>query len=125
MVKRTVPVGVDNSGETEMLALAELDFQPLMTESQVFESEAEYNETWGVKRRIMLMMLTRCRADMLDAYAKAGGGGADLYLEMIDHVREYRDHLRAGIELAETSMARLAGIAMAVGADPGGADGQH
>jgi hypothetical protein len=33
------------------------NFQPIFTNEQVQEFEANYNETWGVSRRVMMMTL--------------------------------------------------------------------
>lgn len=105
MANETVP-----TSEQDITELAAINFEPLLTESQVFESEAKYNETWGVKRRITMMSLARSRDQLLSG-CEGNEEGAEVLLDMIEHIRDYRTHLEAAVELAEAAMARLLCVA--------------
>lgn len=100
----------------KLAEMAALDFEPLMTRDQLRESEAEYNETWGVKRRITMLALTLSRSEFLENH-RASGNEPEVLLDMIDHVDEYRTHLKAGLELAEAARARLLIVSAAAATD--------
>lgn len=96
----------DTTTDDEITSMALMDFEPSLTMEQLDQIEANYNETWGVKRRITLLALTRSKAELVLNLSKSDNG-IDVAMEMIDHVHAFRDHLRDGIALAEAASARL------------------
>lgn len=85
---------------------AHLEFQAVLTPDQVQDYEATQHETWGPRRRMTLISLTRSKAELLAGFAQ-GENGADVLMDMIDEVHTWRDHLIATADLAETASARL------------------
>lgn len=85
---------------------AHLEFQAVLTPGQVQDYEATQHETWGPRRRMTLISLTRSKAELLAGFAQ-GENGADVLMDMIDEVHTWRDHLIATADLAETASARL------------------
>ncbi len=107
----------EHDTDEELAALANTDFEPLMSQGRVFAIEAAYEKTWGVKRRLVLSVLARSRAQLLQGFARPDDDANDL-LELIDHIDEYRVHLKAALELAESANARILcvfGAAIGVG----------
>lgn len=92
--------------DEELHHMAQHDFEAAFTQDQLNEIEAQYNETWGVKRRITLLALARSKADLVLNFGK-DENGPDVLMDMIEHIYEFRDHLRNTIELTETASARL------------------
>lgn len=115
MATRTLPA-TKSTAKRRATGEAELDFQPAMTPAEVFSAEAEYNETWGVKRRIAMVTLTKSRAELTACFLSVDKG-VDAMFSMIEEITELRDHLKAGASLAESAIARLliAGQAAAKG----------
>ena len=86
--------------------LATIDFEAEMTQEQVKEYETGQNEVWGMKRRITLISLTRTKAELVAGFSDTENG-VEMLMEMIDHVHEWRDHLKASLGLAEAASSRL------------------
>lgn len=99
-------VPAEPTSNEELHRLAQHDFEAALTQDELNESEAQYNETWGVKRRITLLALSRSKADLVLNFGKQENG-PDVLMEMIEHIYEFRDHLRNTIELTDTASARL------------------
>jgi hypothetical protein len=83
--------------DEELRDIAQHDFEAALTQDQINEIEAEYNATWGVKRRITLLALSRSKADLVLNFGKQESG-PDVLMEMIEHIYEFRDHLRDCID---------------------------
>lgn len=84
--------------------LARLDFDSLLTDTQVQEFEA--NQThWGEKRRIALIVLARTKEQLVTGFG--GGSGPDALLELIEHLSDYEKHCKALQEMASIACARL------------------
>ena len=85
------------------------DFEPVFTEEQVYKIEDEYNTTWGVNRRIMMMVLSKSSKSitaMVDSILSEDET-AEAYFSMIEQMDNYEQHLKGGIELAQAARARL------------------
>lgn len=106
MAHSTSPGAPDRITDEELQSMAQHDFEAELTQDQINKIESDYNETWGVKRRITLLALSRSKAELVLNFGQLEDG-ADVIMEMIDHVHEFREHLRNGIELAESASARL------------------
>lgn len=78
-----------------------VDFEAVFTDSQLTINEAEYNETWGVKRRLMGIVMARSRSELME------NATAETCLDLYDQISSYCDHLKAGLEIAEAACARL------------------
>lgn len=96
----------DTFTREDLDGIASNDFEAALTPQEVEEYEASQNTTWGVKRRITLITLTQSKAEMVLNFGK-DDKGADVLLDMLDHAREWKDHLQAGIDLSECAMARI------------------
>lgn len=92
--------------DEDLCSMAQHDFEAALTQDQINAIEADYNETWGVNRRITLLALSRSKADLVLNFGKQEDG-PDVVMEMIDHIYEFRDHLRACLEMTESASARL------------------
>lgn len=82
------------------------DFDPIFTDEQVCEFEKKYNGTWGAKRRLTMITLARSTASLAEGFGNATDNG-DAMVSLIDHITDYRDHLKSSVELAECAIARL------------------
>ena len=83
-------------------------FEAVFTDEQVEQIEKEQRE-WGVNRRIMLAFLSRSGEQLV---ANAGDNREDTFEKMRDFITEYRDHLKAGVELADCALARLLALSL-------------
>lgn len=95
---------------------SDIAFEPAFTEEQVYKAEDEYNTTWGIKRRIMMLVLSKSgksMADMLESMLSEDET-AEAYFSMIEQLNDYEKHLKAGIELAQAATARLLMVAQHV-----------
>ncbi|MCW5624172.1 MAG: hypothetical protein KIT73_05590 [Burkholderiales bacterium] len=90
----------------ERRKMAQLDFEPALTDAQVDAVEASYNASWGVRRRVMQQVLLKSKAELVEAFSK-GEEGEDAAVFATEMIREYKEHLEAGIDLAESALARL------------------
>lgn len=83
-------------------------FKPAFTDEQVKSFEANYNETWGVGRRITMIVLSRSSTQLIDGFAPMiVDDDGDACIQLIEQITDYRDHLQASVELAEAALARL------------------
>lgn len=78
------------------------DFQPLFTREQVFAQEDAHNETWGVNRRMTLMMLTRTPDEL-----RTGCADAEVVSAITQVISDYKSYLLTSIEQADAALARL------------------
>lgn len=102
----------DAEGECELQDLAAADFSPIFSQQDVEAQEASYNTTWGVSRRIMLLTLCASRDTLVERLGDLEG--VETALEMVEQINTYRDHLKSGIELAESASTRLLAVAAAI-----------
>ncbi len=86
-------------------------FKPVFTKDQVFHMEADYNESWGVKRRLVMITLTRTPAQLAEGFATIEG---EAFSELLGHFDDFRNHCKAGMELAEVARARILLVGMYV-----------
>lgn len=100
------PAPDTTTDDADLHRMAQHDFEAELTQDQVNKIEAEYNHTWGYKRRITLLALSRSKADLVLNFGK-DENGPDVLMEMVEHIYEFREHLRNGIELADSASARL------------------
>lgn len=98
--------------DLEIERLGQVDFDAELTNQQISESEAKYEQQWGVQRRIALCMLARSKQELMAGFAK--DGDTDLIFQAVDGLSAWRDHLKACIEISEKATARLLGVASAV-----------
>ena len=82
------------------------DFAPLMLHEQVAEFEAEYEHTWGSKRRMAMTVLTQSRSELTNGFGQDSSDPATL-LDLVNDIKEYADHLAGGAQLANAAIARL------------------
>jgi hypothetical protein len=89
-------------------ALKRPRFKAVFTDEQVKSFEAGHNETWGVKRRLLMMTMARSSKEMLENFAPlVTDNDGDAFFELYEQIKDYRDHLKAGVEMADAAMARL------------------
>lgn len=85
------------------------DFEPVLSLELVNKLESQYNETWGITRRMMLLTLTHSGEQLVQGLVIP----SDLsvaYSELayiIEAIDAYCKHLSASLDLAETARARL------------------
>lgn len=86
-----------------------INFAPAFTKEQAFKLEDEYNTTWGVNRRIMMMILSKSSDAMSDMLVSiiSEDSAAETYFAMVEQISDYEQHLKYGIELAQSATARL------------------
>ena len=71
--------------------------------------EDQYNESWGVKRRIVQIALTKTPSQLAEGIEKTD---AETYGTLLDCFNEFKEHCKAGIELAESASARMLAVGM-------------
>lgn len=84
-------------------------FQPVFTEDQVRQMEADYNESWGVRRRLVMITLARTAAQLAEGLRDIDG---EAYSELLGHFDDFKAHCKAGMELAESASARMLAVGM-------------
>jgi hypothetical protein len=89
-------------------------FSPVFTEEQVFQIEANYNESWAVKRRLMMIALARTPAQLVEEFARIDG---ESFSELLGHFEDFKNHCKTAIELAEIASARMLDVGMYIIAD--------
>lgn len=96
-----------------------INFDPVFTKEQVLKAGEEYNATWGVKSRIMMAVLSKSGQNLVDTLTSmlAEDETGEEYFEMIRCIEDYEEHLKAGIELAQSAIARLLTVAQYVAGD--------
>lgn len=83
-------------------------FKAVFTDEQVKSFEADHNETWGVKRRLTMITLSRSSKQLMDGFAPMiAEDDGEAFSSLLDQINDYRDHMKAGVELADAAMARL------------------
>lgn len=87
-----------------------LDFEAIFSEEQMRKSESEYNSTWGTKRRLMTITLTKSSNQLLEGFKE--DDSLEHIIALAEQVEEFKKHLEAGIQLAECAMARLESVAI-------------
>ena len=88
------------------------DFPAVLTADDVRSFESGCEASWGDRRRLMMVSLTRSSAQL-----RVGGGGSDVpavLLEMAGEIAAYRDHLKSGMEVAELAVQRLEAVALSI-----------
>jgi len=85
-----------------------IDFEPVFTQEQVEKIEADYNQKWGVSRRLMMIVLARSGASLVERWTRGKG---EAFVAMFEAIANYRTHLSAGVDLADSALARLRSIA--------------
>lgn len=93
------------------------DFKPAFTEEQVFQLEGEYNETWGEKRRLVMITLARTSEQLAAGFANIE---PEAFSELLDCFDDFKNHCKAGMELADCATARLLAVGMYIANLPEG-----
>lgn len=99
------------SRDTSLTKLAKATFDPVLTQQQVFETEAAQEKRWGVVRRTALMFLTLSKDEAVKRFSE-DPADADILMDGIKGVANYLVHLRALVDLMNSAQARM----MSVGA---------
>jgi len=84
---------------------AALDFEALITDEQAQQIDSD-SESWGRNRRLILGLLTRSKAALLDRVSDLDES-ARIYLEMLDAVGGYKEQLDIWREQADLAEARV------------------
>lgn len=84
-------------------------FKPVFTEAEVFQMEADYNAHWGVKRRLVMITHARTAAQLAEGFRDIEGEAFD---ELIGHLEDFKAHCAAGVDLAESAMAKMLAVGM-------------
>lgn len=84
-------------------------FKPVFTEDQVRQMEADYNESWGVRRRLVMITLARTAAQLAEGFRDIEG---EAFSELLGHFNDFKAHCKAGMELAESAEARMLAVGM-------------
>jgi len=97
----------------------DIDFESVFTEAQIHEIEEKYDTTWGVNRRIMMVVLSKSGKSMTDILESmlSEDKVAETYFSMIKQLEDYEQHLKFGIELAQVAIARLLMVAQHAAGD--------
>lgn len=96
-------------------------FQPVFTEDQVRQIEADYNEEWGVRRRLVMITLARTAAQLAEGFRDIEG---EAFSELLGHFNDFKAHCKAGMELAESAEARMLAVGMYI-VETSEAEAQH
>lgn len=102
---------------TDLAAIARLTFQPELSVEQFRQSESEYNRTWGVQRRMMLLTLTRTKDELAQGFRDAADAG-EFVAQMLEDLEAYKQHMRDGLNLTESAISRILIAASAAAIDP-------
>ena len=84
-------------------------FNPIFTNEQNSNFEQEYDKTWGTKRRLLMITLSRSSEELITAFD--GDEGTEVMTSLMEQLIDYEDHLKAGIELVESATCRLFAVA--------------
>lgn len=87
-------------------------FDAAFTHAQTTNFEADYNRTWGVKRRILMALLCSSSVELLSRISCADD--AEVLITMAEAITDYHNHLNTGLELTTAALARLQSLAIAV-----------
>jgi hypothetical protein len=85
-------------------------FDATFTTEEVERIEAEYNTTWGVNRRVLLLAMTLSSEQMLEKLSKPGDNTESL-LAIADAVIDYKEHLEGALTTVDSCLARIATVA--------------
>ena len=99
--------------EPSMDEVAQRDFPAVATKADIDESERYYDEMWGIRRRVMLISLSRSRAELLEGFT-ANDDGPDVLLSMVEEINIYIGHLDDMRKVADTAVARLLCVGHAI-----------
>lgn len=94
----------------ELAALGNNEFDAVVTQEQIQGYERSQDEMWGTKRRVAMIALSRSKKQLIKGF----GDGVETLIEMIDHINEWRDHMKGQIEMAEQATARLLIVSSAI-----------
>jgi hypothetical protein len=83
-------------------------FKPVFTAQQVRTMDANYSESWGFCRQLVMTTLTRTADQLAEGMRDADGDAVSQLLGQFD---DFIRHCLAGIELAETASARVLAVA--------------
>jgi hypothetical protein len=86
-------------------------FSPIFTEDQVFQIEVEHSESWRIKRRFVLLLLSRSPDQLAENFSELDD---EIFNEMLGHFDDFKNYCKAGIELAEIATARLLAVGLYV-----------
>jgi len=79
-----------------------VDFDRAFTVEQAHDLGSIHEKT-HTTNKVMLMSLTRSRAELVDGFDK----DPDTLIEVIDAITNYREHVQGIQEITETALARL------------------
>lgn len=96
-------VATDEIATPEFMAAQ--DFQALLCEADVMELE-ECAKSFYPNRRIAYAYLARSKKELLEA-ANPPDDAAETYLNMLEHMKSFREHLMAQIEQVEIAQTRM------------------
>jgi hypothetical protein len=116
MPVNNLPETLIMKNKNEQATQTPVEFDAVFTEKDVFKIEGEYNTTWGVSRRIMMMVLSKSSADLSNIFKSiiADDDTGRVYFEMLEQIDDYKEHLKSGMELADAAAARLLMVATQV-----------
>lgn len=88
--------------------IADLEFEALLTKDDVKELEG-VAQGWGINRRLALGVLTQSKAEMLEKFESAPEPGvvADAFMDLYEHIRDYKEHVSHLAQQVETAECRL------------------
>lgn len=84
-------------------------FKPALTQEQVRQIEANYNETWGVRRRLVLFTLTRTPTQLAEGFRDAD---SETFMELVKGLDAFKEHCKDGAKLADSAHARMLAIGL-------------
>jgi len=84
-----------------------IPFAPFFTTEDRDQSEANYNQTWGVRRRVLMGFLSVSSDQFLDNLRRED---PEILLTMVETICEYRGHLLIATHLADTALDRLVAV---------------
>ena len=82
-------------------------FDAVFTKDRIKKIENEYDEQWRHCRLAMMAVLEKSSDDLLNSVEGNGNEARAALLELINSLSAYQKHLEAGVELANSAIARL------------------
>ena len=104
MASKSVPTDLSNELVTPEF-LAAQDFDALLSESDVDKLE-EVARSFGVSRRIGYALLMRDKQFLVAKGATDVESASDTYLNMLEHFKDYKDHLENLLEQVNAAECR-------------------
>lgn len=99
------------------------EFQPAFTEDQVRQFENGYSDTWGEKRRLTMIALTRTPSQLAEGFRHIED---EAFMELLGHLDDFKAHCQGLMELAESASARMLAVGAYLALDIGiSADCEH